>query len=314
MALFSSKKDPSEVAQSVVNAAKTLLANIRFMSVDNPIRTIALTSSVPNEGKTFVSCNLASAIATSNKTVLIVECDMRRRSVANALGVHAQYGLYTVLSGQKELGQAAVRTQTPNLHFLDAEPHIPNPSDIIGSRHFGRLLNLMHNTYDYVIFDTPPVGAFVDAAVLGAQIDAVFMVVRENYVSRSELLEAAEQLRHSNCNLAGVIMNHCEHRSSEHYYDYYKNGHMDRMAPSAMSSSRVGTDHASGSAVAASSASAAVPSRPDRPRSAPAESEVFHRLAPDAGTEADVSRHARVEQPKAPQVDPPSRHARVLDA
>ena len=109
--------------------------------------------------------------------------------MANALGVHAQYGLYTVLSGQKELGQAAVRTQTPNLHFLDAEPHIPNPSDIIGSRHFGRLLNLMHNTYDYVIFDTPPVGAFVDAAVLGAQIDAVFMEdkkfekVHEGYIN-----------------------------------------------------------------------------------------------------------------------------------
>ena len=314
MAIFNSKKDRGEVAQSVVNAAKTLLANIRFMSVDNPVRTIAFTSSAPNEGKTFISCNLASAIATSHKTVLIVECDMRRRSVANALGVHAQYGLYAVLSGQKELGQAAVRTKTPNLHFLDAEPHIPNPSDILSSKHFARLLSLMRKTYDYVIFDTPPVGAFVDAAVLGAQIDAIFMVVRENFVNRNELLEAAEQLRHSNCNLAGVVMNHCEHRSSEHYYDYYKSGHMDRMAPSLMSSSRVGTDQASGSAVAASSASAAVPSRPDRPRSAPTESEVFHRLAPDAGTEADVSRHARVEQPKAPQVDPPSRHARVLDA
>ena len=308
MALFNSKKDRSEVAQSVVNAAKTLLANIRFMSVDNPIRTIAITSSIPNEGKTFVSCNLASAIATSNKTVLIVECDMRRRSVANALGVHAQYGLYTVLSGQKELGQAAVRTQTPNLHFLDAEPHIPNPSDIIGSRHFARLLKLMYNTYDYIIFDTPPVGAFVDAAVLGAQIDAVFMVVRENYVGRGELLEAAEQLRHSNCNLAGVVMNHCEHRNSEHYYDYYKKGHMDRGAPSVMQGPRAGTDQAAGSAAAA------VPSRPDRPGSASAESEIFRRLAPDAGTQADASRHARVEQPEEAQVEPPSRHARAVDA
>ena len=320
MAIFNSKKDRGEVAQSVVNAAKTLLANIRFMSVDNPVRTIAFTSSAPNEGKTFISCNLASAIATSHKTVLIVECDMRRRSVANALGVHAQYGLYAVLSGQKELGQAAVRTKTPNLHFLDAEPHIPNPSDILSSKHFARLLSLMRKTYDYVIFDTPPVGAFVDAAVLGAQIDAIFMVVRENFVNRNELLEAAEQLRHSNCNLAGVVMNHCEHRSSEYYYDYYKRDHTDqgRQVP-VMSSSRAGADQAAGSAVAAFSAgaAAAVPSRPDRPRSAPAESEIFHRLVPEVGAEADASRHARAEQPKATQVEVPARptrHSRAIDA
>lgn len=319
MAIFNSKKGRSEAAQSVVNAAKTLLANIRFMSVDNPVRTIALTSSVPNEGKTFVSCNLASAIATSNKTVLIVECDMRRRSVASALGVHAQHGLYAVLSGQKELVQAAVRTQTPNLHFLDAEPHIPNPSDILSSRHFARLLGLMRKTYDYVIFDTPPVGTFVDAAVLGSQVDAMFMVVRENFANRNEILEAAEQLRHSNCNLAGVIMNYCEHRSSEYYYDYYRKGRLGREGSStAVSSPRTDAGQAADptSPVPTGGVAAAVPSRPSRPRSVPTNSGIFQRLVSDGEMEVDVNRYTRAGQPKTTQIEVPARptrHSRAID-
>ena len=216
----SSHKKVVQPDQHVQNAAKTLLANIRFMSVDNPYQLISLTSSVPNEGKTFVTASLGQAIATSGKTCLLVECDMRRRSMAGVLGVHAQHGIYSVMSGSLALGQVVVATRTPNLYFLDAEPHIPNPSDILSSKRFGRLLQEMRATYDYVIFDTPPVGTFVDAAVLGTRVDAVFVVVRENYVHREELKNAVEQLQASGSNVAGVVMNFCEGRGSS-YYDYY---------------------------------------------------------------------------------------------
>ena len=77
----------------VQNAAKTLLANIRFASVDDPIRSLVLTSSVPNEGKSTVAINLAQAIATSGKRVLLVECDMRRRTLADVLNVRARNGI-----------------------------------------------------------------------------------------------------------------------------------------------------------------------------------------------------------------------------
>lgn len=234
MALFGGKSGKSDELSGVVNAAKTLLANIRFMSVDDPVRTIVITSAVPNEGKTFVAANLASAIATSGRTVLLVECDMRRRSMANALGVHAQYGLYAVVSGEVPLTQAAMATETPNLYFLDAEPHIPNPSDLLNSHRFSRLIEIATKTFDYVVFDTPPVGTFVDAAVLGTKADAVFMVVREGFTKKAEVAAAAEQLKKSGCNLAGVVMNYCERRSSEYYYEYYysKEGHRDEGAPS----------------------------------------------------------------------------------
>jgi len=232
-ALFSKGSDKSDELSSVVNSAKTLLANIRFMSVDNPVRTVAITSAVPNEGKTFVTANLASAIATSGKTVLLVETDMRRRSMAHALGVHAQHGLYSVVSGEVGLTTAAISTTTPNMYFLDAEPHIPNPSDLLNSNRFSRLIQVAARTFDYVVFDTPPVGTFVDAAVLGTKVDAVFMVVRENFTKKAEVVAAAEQLKKSGCNLAGIVMNYCERRSSEYYYEYYysKSGHNDEGAP-----------------------------------------------------------------------------------
>lgn len=235
MPLFG-KGDKRDDLSSVVNSAKTLLANIRFMSVDNPVRTIAVTSAVPSEGKTFVAANLASAIATSGRTVLLVECDMRRRSLAHTLEIHAQHGLYSVLSGEVALTTAAVGTNTPNLYFLDAEPHIPSPSDLLNSHRFARLIELASHTFEYVVFDTPPVGTFVDAAVLGTKVDAVLMVVREGFTKKEDVVAAADQLKKSGCNLAGVVMNYCERSSSEYYYEYYaKDGHRDEHAPTASS-------------------------------------------------------------------------------
>ena len=222
MALLKNREEQKKSEwNSVVNSAKTLLANIRFMDVDHPVHTMAITSAVPNEGKTFVAANLASAIATSGKTCLLVECDMRRRSMSKVLGVHAQNGIYSVMAGECTLHDAAVPTQTPNLYFLDSEPRIPNPSDLLNSNRFSSLVDLARNNFDYVLFDTPPVCTFIDAAVLGTKVDAVFMVVREGFTRKQEVVAAANQLKKSGCNLAGVVMNYCERGSSEYYYYYY---------------------------------------------------------------------------------------------
>lgn len=210
-----------EQGQAVANAAQTLFANIRFMSVDNPVHVLAITSSILSEGKTFVSMNLASAIAASGASTLLVECDMRRRSMAARIGVHAQYGIYSVMTGQVSLEQAAVRTPTKNLYFLDAEPHIPNPSNILNSHHFQSFLDNARSRFDYVVFDTPPVTTFVDAAVLGTKVDAVLLVARENFVKRAELQQAVDQLHASGCNLAGVVMNGCDFGKGNSYYSYY---------------------------------------------------------------------------------------------
>lgn len=205
----------------VQNAAKTLLANIRFSSVDNPIRVITLTSSTPNEGKSTVALNLAQAIATSGKSVVLVEGDMRRRSLADMIGARTRGGLYAVLSEQMTIEEAVVETSQKNLYFLDSEPHIPNPADIIASKRFRRLVEALRETFQYVIFDTPPVGTFVDAAEVGHLSDGVLFVVRENFAKRAEVQAAFDQLRRAEVNVIGAVMNYCEAETSEYYYSYY---------------------------------------------------------------------------------------------
>ena len=217
------KKKQSSNALEVQNAAKTLFANIRFMSPDDPIKSIVVTSSVPNEGKSTCSVELARAIATSGKTVLLVEADMRRRTLAGMLNVRPPAGAYSVLTDATPLGAAIATTTTPNLYFLDVEPNIPNPADILSSKRYRKLVKLLEETYDYVVFDTPPVGTFVDAAVLSTMVDGTVIVVKPNSTKRAELLDAYEQLKKADANVLGICAMFCEGTGSEYYYAYYTN-------------------------------------------------------------------------------------------
>lgn len=224
------KRNPENASRAVQDAAKSLLANIRFMSIDEPIRTIAITSSIPNEGKSFVAASLAQAIASSNRSVLLVEGDLRKRSLAAQLKLHPEHGLYSVLSGRVDLMDAVAPTPQSGMFFLDAEPKLPNPSDIVGSKRFADLLKLMAQRFRYVIVDTPPVGIFVDAAVIAAQTDTTLYVVRENFVKRNVMQGAFDQLRKAEATIGGVVMNFCGDGSSDYYgygsdyYEYYSGG------------------------------------------------------------------------------------------
>lgn len=214
------KRSRSGVEYSTVqNAAKTLFANIRFASVDKPIKSIVCTSTIPNEGKTTVAIQLAQAIATSGKRVLLVECDMRRRSIGGVIGAHSQNGIYSVLSGAVPLQNAIIETVQRNMYFLDVEPHIPNPADLIASRRFERMMREIDDMFDYAVYDTCPVGPFVDGALVAARADATVLVIRENFTSRAAVADAYSQLEKAGANVVGIAMNFCE--SEEHNYYYY---------------------------------------------------------------------------------------------
>lgn len=208
--------------QAMQNAAKTLLANIRFAAIDKPIKTLTITSTRPNEGKTFVACALAEAASTSGRHVLIVECDMRHRSVGGELDIHGTHGLYSVLSGHHKLEDVIVPTRQKNLDFLDVEPGIPNPPDVISSKRFHKLVRDLRQDYDLVIFDTPPVGAFVDAAYLSALTDGCIFVIRENFTKREVAVDALDQLRKAGANVLGSVLNGCEDTSTGYYEYYYR--------------------------------------------------------------------------------------------
>ena len=173
-------------------------------------------------------------MASNGKTVLLVECDMRRRSLANALGLHARTGIYSVLCGQAEIRDAVVSTLTRGMYFLDSEPHIPNPDVLLNSKRFHRFVEQALGNFDYVIFDTPPLSAFVDAAVLSTVVDGVLLVVGQNLVRRDELTKSYEQLKKADANIIGAVMNLCESEKNEYYAEYYARGNSsDADAPAA---------------------------------------------------------------------------------
>ncbi len=214
------KKSASNLLE-VQNAAKTLFANIRFQSIDNPVRTILLTSSVPDEGKTTTAWYLAQAVATAGNKVLLIECDMRRRSLARMLQLHPENGLFAVLTRSVTLQKAVAKTTVANLDFLDCEPSIPNPADLLASKRMLAFNEEVKEAYDYVIYDTPPVGTFVDAAVLGVIVDACILVCRAGKAKRSELQQAYEQMASAGANVMGLCATFVEGTGSEYYYSYY---------------------------------------------------------------------------------------------
>ena len=219
---MANKRGQNTELQELRNSIHTLLTNIRFSSPDKPIKSIVITSSVPNEGKTTVAAELARAIAQSGSRVLLVEADMRRRSLGTILGVHAENGVYSVITGQVPAGSAVIAVpRIPRLFFLDAEPRIPNPVEVLSSKRFAKLYESMMASFDYVIFDTPPVGTFVDAAVIAAMADATVMCARVGEVKRDDLRGAYEQLQKSGVNVIGVCATFCESLDSSYYYYYY---------------------------------------------------------------------------------------------
>jgi capsular exopolysaccharide synthesis family protein len=203
------------------NALKTLAANIRFSSVDKPIHTLAVVSAVPSEGKMTVAVGLGKAFAAGGAPVLLVECDMRRRSLANALATHGNHGLYSVLSGRHSVQEAVVTAGMPNLYLLDAEPSIPNPADVLQSRRFHELVDTLTSMYSYVIFDTPPVNTFVDAAIVSSMADATLLVVRQGYTHREDVVDAYTQFQQADAHVIGTVLNCADVENSGKYYDYY---------------------------------------------------------------------------------------------
>ncbi len=203
------------------NAAKTLATNIRFTSIDKPIRTMVVTSSIPNEGKSSISISLAEAMVGESKRVLLVECDMRRRSLAGMLGVHAQKGIYEVLSGKASLQEAVVDSGFPGMDFLDCEPHITNPVDVLQSKRFKSFIKEVSEEYSFVLFDTPPLTTFIDAAVIGGLVDGCALVVRRNFTGRDEILNSYKQLKKGGANILGTVLNFCDMEKSSYYYSYY---------------------------------------------------------------------------------------------
>lgn len=303
------------------NAAQTLLANIRFSSVDKPMRIIAITSSIPNEGKTTVTLSLALAISRSGAKCLIVEGDMRRRSMKTLLGARPRYGLHRLLTGKCSFKEAIVSTNYDNIFFLDAEQGIPNPDSILSSGQFEKMLESLRSYYHYVLIDTPPVSAFVDAAIVASKADGTLLVTREGYTNKNEVVRAAEQLRTADANVLGLVMNGHQSGTSGyggHYYDYYYEYYSDNdsTAPRVSPNSTLGKlrDRVSlaGEAMGAHQADSQANSQAKEPE--PHEAPLHETALPDAAPDAQLDHIELADLPDEISADADTPHSMPADS
>ncbi len=200
-------------------AYQMLQANLKFIS-HKEVRTIVVTSSVADEGKSEVSANLAAIMAQSGQRVLLVDADMRQPMQHHLWGLINQGGLSNVIAGQDEFSRC--HHQVNNyLSVLSAGVQPPNPSALIDSGGMTSLIQTLLENYDYIIFDTPPLAGTPDAAVLGKMVDGVLLVARPRVVDSASAAAAKSLLERSEANILGIIGNAVNVKQEPDSYFYY---------------------------------------------------------------------------------------------
>lgn len=191
----------------VTESFRTLRARLRFTEVDRPSRTILVTSAVPSEGKTTVATNLALTLAQGDARVCLVDADLRRPNVAATMGLDGTVGLTNVLVGGYPLESALVEWGDGLLTVLPAGTLPPDPGELLGSNQMKLLIDELAAGYDYVIFDTPPLGPVADAAVLALNVDGAIVVSRYSKGNRVKLVKALQALKEGNVRILGTVLN-----------------------------------------------------------------------------------------------------------
>lgn len=200
-------------------AFRGLRANLQYLAVQRPLRTILITSASPEQGKTTVTANLAVTIARSGASVVVVDGDLRRPRLESTFGVDTQgAGLTTVLVGAAELNDVLRDVELPHearrkagrLAFVPSGPLPPNPSELLTSAQMTALLDRLSATFDYVIVDSPPVLLVADALELARDVDGVVLVVRRGSASTDEARELRATVDRLGIHLVGAVLTDVE--------------------------------------------------------------------------------------------------------
>lgn len=202
-------------------------------SKENEARVIVVTSSIAAEGKSFNSSNLAASLAESGKKVLLINCDLRKPTLQKMFQKSSAIGLTNYLVGEKSVDEIKEKNLLDlPLDVIFCGPVPPNPSRLLTSEQFDKLIEAQRKEYDYIILDTPPILETSDAANVGRCCDGVLLVVRANYTHTKLIRETITQIKQMKLNLLGVLLNRSASRKLNGYgygYGYgYGAGHKNQ--------------------------------------------------------------------------------------
>ena len=212
-----SRDDPkSKIAEAFREIRTALLVS----QPGGPPRTILIASTQPGEGKTAISLNLAITLAQMGKRILLVDGDLRRPRLHKLLGVENVRGLSNCLSGSGRPWPEPHGTNIPGLEFIPSGPIPPNPADLLDTERFGQLqAELESHGYDHIIYDSPPILAVADPAIMVARMNAVLVVVQAGVTGKDALGHAVRKLAQVKAKVLGCVLNQVD-LSQQGYYGY----------------------------------------------------------------------------------------------
>ena len=204
-------------------AFRQIRTNLQYVDIDKAASLIAVTSSLPEEGKSTTLCNLAIASAQAGARVAVVEADLRRPNCSRYLGLEGAVGLTSVLIGRVPLSEA-LQPWGDMLSVLSSGPTPPNPSELLASRRMQNVLKSLQDQFDVVFIDTPPVLPVTDAAVLAAHCDGALLVVQHGRATRDHVTSSLASLSGVGARLFGTVVNMAPIAHKSSYYYYSENG------------------------------------------------------------------------------------------
>jgi len=223
--VFNFEGDDSVITESY----RSLRTNLTFVSPDNPLQSLVLTSTGPSEGKSLTISNLAMAYAQMGKRILLIDTDLRRPVLHHIFDVKREPGFTDLFIENPDYESIIRQSGKENLFLLTAGIFSPNPAELIASNKMVQHLEYFKKHFDMIFFDTPPIVAVTDATLLGTKVDGLLLVVKSHHTDRDVAARAVNILRGVGVRILGTVLNdiNLAHRYSsygyyKYYYHYYK--------------------------------------------------------------------------------------------
>lgn len=220
------RPQPADKVAGVNEAYRRLRTNLLFASPDSQLRTVVVTSTRAGEGKTQTASNLAVALASSEKSVLLIDADMRRPDLHRVFNRPMQGGMseliVSVEPGAKLRLNGAHATSQPNLTLITSGTIPPNPSELLSSERAALLLRALQKQYDVTVIDTPPLEAVSDALTLAGEATGTVVVLEAGRTNAADAMKTIESLRRVGANVLGVVLNKAREQRDSSYYYYYR--------------------------------------------------------------------------------------------
>ena len=206
---------------------KKIRTNIKFSSVKEDIKVICVTSSLPGEGKSLISANLAASFAQYSENVLLIDCDMRKGRQRKLFNIPSndELGLSKLLinkNWENDYKNYIKQTKIKGLSVIPTGIYPPNPSELLTSERFLNLLMKLREEYDRIILDCPPIEGLSDALVVSSISDTTVLIAKYKSTPMNLLEKSKKALDKIGSKLSGVILNHVDKEPNTYYYGYYK--------------------------------------------------------------------------------------------